>query len=129
MSFRGAVWRRNLKVKRTKVPAAVARLRKLLGRYALPRNEIIHERGFTEDDFRFLEALYIMDEMDEDKQGKPGEYAPIKKELTREAIRSKKIEFLEFNKHLATELRHLLDALAPHYAKEAKRLRAHVSAD
>jgi hypothetical protein len=114
----------NLKVKRTKVPAATKRLEKLLSRYSKVRNEVVHHHSVKDDELRRLEmyGLYEQRQRAGILSGHRN-ISAVKRELTQNILRDKKREFAEFNQELADAIIEVIDSLAPCYKKEDQALR------
>lgn len=119
---------KNVKVKHhQEVLASVKRLGKLLDRYAVKRNEVIHEASFQEDRLRTLEMYYIAEAASRQDSSFPKrDYAALIRELSREIVSEKKNEFMEFNMRLASALQELLAVLHPCYKAEERALRLRV---
>jgi hypothetical protein len=118
----------NVKVKRTKVPTVVKRMDKLLDRYSMARNAVVHHKSVQEDELRTLEMYYLVEQIERVAPGTiDRRVTAIKQERTHEVIRAKKKEFTDFNVELAAALSDIFDVLAPHYAKEEPLLRLRLS--
>lgn len=107
-----------------KVLASVKQLDKLLNKYAVTRNEVIHEASFQEDRLRRLEMYYIAQtESQLDPTFPQRDYPGLIRELAREIVKEKKVEFMEFNLQLSSAIQELLSNLYPCYIAEEKALR------
>ena len=99
---------------------------KLVQKYIVARNQVVHHHAYTDNQLRLLEMYHIINQHDELTTKKGLEHIPETiKELTAEVVRSKRDEFKEFNGKLAIVLPPLFSALEPVYEAEAMRLRSY----
>lgn len=86
----------NFRVKNTTIPSALKALSKHLRKYADDRHEIVHRGNFQDEELDNLEMFALLE-----ASGQPdpelNSLPELRKERTREFIRSKKHEYQQFN--------------------------------
>jgi hypothetical protein len=115
---------RNVKVQVSDILPPLKELKKVLDRYAITRNEVIHHHSITDDRLRRLDMYFIADRW---KRFSPKESLPdfgaLIKETVFEVLWFRKKEFVAFNKQIAGLLEQIFDKLVPYYAREERALR------
>lgn len=110
---------RNLKVARTRIPAAIGPLRKKIREYAEHRNVIVHRESYKANDLRRLRLLYLA--TSETEHAVSGAQA-WRKRLLRDVLAKKRAEFGTHNDAVIRFMLPLFDALGEVYDDERRRL-------
>jgi hypothetical protein len=118
----------NLKVKRTKVPAAFKPLAKEIARFDKNRHSVVHGRHYQDPDLYRIE-LYTTLAVSYEASGQtlPSDLAFVPnllKNAIKEFVVDKKREFGQFNSTIRQQILGLFDELLPIFEFEAKRLQA-----
>jgi uncharacterized membrane protein YciS (DUF1049 family) len=104
----------NIHVKHEKVETKLKSLRKVLREYIEERNSIIHHRGLLDEKLRKLEAFYILKSKSE-MSSEIKKYDGFRKLSQRDLVKSKRVEFEQFNQKIFERVRDVLDSLHQPY--------------
>jgi Cthe_2314-like HEPN len=119
---------RNVKIQVSDILLPLKELKKVLDRYAITRNEIIHHHSITDDSLRRLDMYFLADRWE---RLSPRENIPdigaLIKETVFEVLWFKKREFTAFNRQMAELLEHIFYKLVPYYTREERALRARLA--